>query len=694
MILLKGQTLERKSYIRPEAMSLNLEERNSSAQLTLGPEAPAVGVGDWMLDDTEPGKGIVWRVKTVTESAETETRTVALEHVIQSLKDRIMFGEVKAPQISGIPGATACSARDAIVHAMQFQDIWRLGATDEDPTEGYSFNGDNLFSAIELVTGTMPDVQWEYDLTKLPFTLHIRKIPTAYSCEMRMSRNITTLRRQIDRSRMYTRIYPIGKENLHVSGEYLSRNEKTWGIICKVETDQTKETEDALRAWAQERLNRHCEPLVTITISGIDYSRATGEALDRISVGRVCRVPLPDKGITITERVTKLSWSDKIREPERFTVTLANNHEDVASIVNRIQEETASGRSGGGRYGAKKQEEDHAWFVDTTEHVGMVAEAVAGPGADKDWSRVASIFVDGTGIHQKVTQARGDIIEHETRIEANENEIRLEAEKRIAEDQSLMGRIQVEAGKVGMVVGTRNGKNFIKAGEICVAINEDGSSQATINANKIYLLGKTIADTITADLIQSRVNLMAALRVKQLTVANSLRFEGSGTIITDSQASDIIRNLRIQLTGNTYKLQKLTCGDGGTWQDVGSFSRAVASWDLRWGGGRFTAIANPQGQNCWTELVPGNPSWSGTTVTIPINAVHSRSPQSPVYTGKSVTATYSGGGGDYPYTKTLTCTGKTPTGSSYKYTFEYTINNANLWTVGDSYKFHHNSNYS
>ena len=154
-----------------------------------------------------------------------------------------------------------------------------------------------------------------------------------------------------------------------------------------------------------------------------------------------------------------------------------------------------------------------------------------------------------------------------------------------------------------------------------------------------------------------------------------------------------VRDLQLTLNMNTYKLQKKTY-DSNAWVNVGSFSRAVASWNLRWGGGRFTATANPQGQNCWTELVPGTPSWSGTTVTIPINAVHSLSQQTPVYTGKSVTATYSGGGGDYPYTKTLTCTGKTPTGSSYKYTFEYTINNANLWTVGDSYKFHHNSNYS
>ena len=686
MILLNGHSLKKKNYIQPESMSLNLEERNSTATMTLGPEAPEISVGEWLQDDTEPGKGIVWRVRMIQESVETQTRTVTLEHVINTLKDRLLFGETKPATIAGADGATEVSARAAINHAMERQDDWRLGETAKDPVKPYSFNGESLFSVIETVTSSMGDVQWEYDLSSHPFTLHIRNIPTGFSSEMRMSRNITTLRHQIDRSRMYTRIYPIGKDNLHISGDFLSRNEGVWGIVCKVETDQSKETEGALREWAQERLNRHCEPTVTITISGLDLSRETGEALDKITLGRRCRVPLPAKGETITERVTKLQWADKIKEPGKFTVTLANNTEDIASIVNRIQEAVESGRGGGGRYGASRNEEDHAWFVDTNEHVGMVAEAVAGPGADKDWSRVASIFVDGEGIHQKVTQAQGDIVEHETRIEANEEQIRLEAEKRIAEDESLLGKITVEAGKVGMVVGTRNGENFIKAGEICVAINEDGSSQATINANKIYLLGQTIADTVTADLIQSRVNLMATLRVKQLTVANSLRFEGSGTIITGAQAADIIRNLRIQQDGNTYRLQKIACGDG-TWMDVGSFSRAVASWTMGWSSGVFTAKANPQNQSCYTEIAGGTPSWNGKTVTIPINARNSSAPGTIVSTGKSVEATY-GGAQEWGYSNYPSESNTQPSGSAKEYTLDthYTYHTINVTVDGTTKK--------
>lgn len=638
MILLNGHSLNKKNYLQPETMSLNLEERNSTATMTLGPEAPEISVGEWLQDDTEPGKGIVWRVRMIQESVETQTRTVTLEHVINTLKDRLLFGETKPATIAGVDGATEVSARAAINHAMARQDDWRLGETAKDPVKPYSFNGESLFSVIETVTSSMGDVQWEYDLSSHPFTLHIRNIPTGFSSEMRMSRNITTLRHQIDRSRMYTRIYPIGKDNLHISGDFLSKNEGAWGIVCRVETDQSKETEGALREWAQERLNRHCEPTVTITISGLDLSRETGEALDKITLGRRCRVPLPAKGETITERVTKLQWADKIKEPGKFTVTLANNTEDIASIVNRIQEAVESGRGGGGRYGASRNEEDHAWFVDTDEHVGMVAEAVAGPGADKDWSRVASIFVDGEGIHQKVTQAQGDIVEHETRIEANEEAVRIEAERRIAEDKSLMGKIQVEADKVGMVVGTKSGENYIKAAQICVAINEDGSSQAVIEASKIHLLGQTIANTITADLIQSRVNLMASLRVKQLTVGTRMYFEGSGTTITGSQAADIIRNLRIQQSGNTYKLQKITCGDG-SWQDVASFSRAIAQWSLGWSGGVFTAKATPQNQSCYTEIAGGTPEWDGRKVTIPINARNSSAPGTIVSTGKSVEAT-------------------------------------------------------
>ena len=554
MILLSGHTLNVKNYIFPEAMSLNLEERNSTATLTLGPEAPEIGINDWIKGCEDPGKGIVWRVKSVSEDVEKSTRTISLEHVIQYLKDRVIFGEVNAETVAGA-GAKTCSALAMASYAMARQSEWKLGALGENPVQPYKFNGENIYAVLETLTNTMADMQWEYDLSKIPFVLNIRKIPTAVDSEMRMHRNITTMRRQIDRTRMYTRIYPIGKENLHIAGDYLSKNEKTWGVVCKVETNQTKETEAELRAWAQERLNRHCEPLVTVTISGLDLSRATGESLDKITIGRRCRVPLPDKGITITERVTRMSWSDAVKEPEKFTVTLANQLEDVATIMNQIQEAIASGTGGGGgRYGAAKAEEDHAWFVDTNDHVGMVAEAVAGPGASKDWSRVASVIVDGQGIHQRVSYTEEGVKKHEAEIEVQDHFIR----------QTVKA-----IGKDGEVT----------AASICLAISKAGSS-ATISADHIILSGKTkINDVMTvlgnAVGFRKPVICDANIDVSSKSAINcyTINLQGGNPVtLTSLEMLKAVKDFEID--GNTLKLTRWN----GTTEN---FSRATAitqSW--------------------------------------------------------------------------------------------------------------------
>ena len=616
MILLNGKSLTPKSRFAPESMSLSLEERNSAATMSLGPEAPTINLGDWLKDDTEPGKGIIWRVKGLDEDEGTQTRTVTLEHVVQSLKDMILFGEAKPATITGKKGATSCTARQAAAYAMGKQSDWKLGDMAANPTRGYAFNGENVYAALEMITGSLDSVQWEYDLESYPFTLHIRKQPEDVDSEMRMHRNITALKRRTDKSRMYTRIYPTGKDNLHLSGSgYLSKNEKIWGTVCKPETDSTIETEAELRAWAQDRLNRHCEPLITVTVTGLDLSRNTGEKLDRITLGRRCRVPLPEKGITVTARVTKLQWADKIKEPEKITVTMANNVEDVASIVNRIQEELAGGRGGGGRYGAAKEQEDHAWFVDTTTHVGMVAEAIAGEGADKDWSRVASVMVDGNGISQRVTKTEKDVVTAQAKIDVTEKSI---------------NQVVTAVGKDGKVT----------AASITLAINNGGSS-ASIKADHItFGEGKTSLSSVMS-ITNGAVIISKAMSTKNitLTAGSSIKYSGNGVTITDEKAADLVRNLQITQSGNLYKLQKRTLGNPD-WTDVGSFSRAVTQWVRSWSGGRFTATAKPQEQSCWTSIQMGDPSWSGRTVTIPINYVTDENPYDVDYTGRSVSATF------------------------------------------------------
>lgn len=686
MILFNGHSLTPKDRFQAERLSLQLSERSSSASMTISDDAPVLNVDDWLQIESGPGAGIVWRVKIVEHQFDKKTRTITLEHMIGALKDRIMFGEVKSKDISG-SGTINPTARQAANYILSYQNDWVLGDIAYNVSNPYNFNGDDLLSALDTVSGSLDDCIWEYDFSSYPFRLYIRHMDSSICSEMRTDRNIKTLRKTIDRSRMYTRFYPIGKNNIHITGDYVSRNENIYGTVCKVETNGDKEDEEDLRAWALERIKKHCEPAVTITISGFELASATGEPLDSFTIGKMCRVPLPEFSTMITERVTKLSYTDVIADPMTVTITLANELQDVSTILKA--NDAASGKSS--RSQKKKDEEDHAWFVDTTEHVGLVAEAVAGPGADKDWSRVSSIFVDGEGIHQKVVRTENDIVVAQTAIELNEYKIELEAKRATAEEgklqgkitveadritnevtravneeRSLKGMIEVQADRVGMTVGVtdtrpiryiyqtqylprpgdesviyycqdskkyyewKNSTNsyhltepgkYIKAGEICVAINDSGETEAVIEADKIHLLGQTIAQTISADYISSKIASLTSVDMKGATVYGNLYIRnGSGN---SQNVSGAIWDLWLDRSGDTYTLKRKRIQDS-SWVDVGSFSRATslsAGWD---GNRKFTVSASPQGVSRYTTLFSAVPdsdvSWSDGVGTLTLKA--------------------------------------------------------------------------
>lgn len=539
MILLDKGSLTPKRKVPMEAMSLQLRERDSTATIT-PVSMSGISTESWFMDDTNPGKGIVWQVRSIQTDYATNTPSITLEHVINKLKNRVMFGEHTAAEISGTPGATRCTAKQAIQYILRFQDDWVLGSFGYSDSNPYKFNGDTLYDALETVSNSLDDPWWSYDTTKYPFVLNINPRPDGTACKLLPGRNLNTITKTVDKSGMYTRFYPIGKDDLHISGDFVGKNSEKYGIICKVGTDTSLETEAELRAWASSNLNRHCEPTVTITADAMELADKTGESLDRLTLGRLCSIPLTEYDTEINERITELNYPDKIHQPEVVRVTMCNNRNDVTRIIAEVIKETARG----GRGGARQQKEDHAWFEDTDEYVAMVAEK--------------------TGINE------------------------------LGEEETLTGLIRVEAGKITQIVSAVGADGKVSAASICLAINNDRSSQAMISADKIYLLGDAIAKNLTADMIQSKVNLMNSLRVKSLTVANRISFEG-GPIITGAQATDIIRNLKLEQTGNTYKLSKYICG--GEWVDVGSFSRAVSSWVVGGGGGKVNVTALPQNQS-------------------------------------------------------------------------------------------------
>lgn len=382
MLLLDGHSLNPGRKVPMEAMSLQLKERDSSASFT--PRVmTGITTGVWLKDEDEPGKGIVWRVRSLSQSYNTETTALTLEHTIATLKDRVLFGEITPKEITGISSATTCTARQAVQYILRQQSDWVLGAFDYDSVSNpYKFEGDTLYDALETVTASLADAWWTYDFSTYPFRLNITRKSGTVICEMRAGRNIKTISKRVDRSGMFTRFYPIGKDSLKLGGAgYVEKNTAQYGVISKVETDETIETEAELTRWANERLAVNASPVVTIEIEGVELAEATGESLDRLVLGTMCRVPLPDFDETLTERITELRYGDKLYHPMDVKITLANNRTNVTKIIADAAKKTSLSGRAAGNNSKKAQAEVNARLNDS-----LSAIRITGPDKENKYT--------------------------------------------------------------------------------------------------------------------------------------------------------------------------------------------------------------------------------------------------------------------------------------------------------------------
>ena len=370
MLLLSGHSLTVARKVPLEALGISLSERESTANMTPA-DMTGITVNSWFQDDTDPGKGIVWRVKSIQQIYGTKTTQISLEHAVNTLKDRILFGEITPEKMSGRKGAKNCTAKEAIQYILKQQGDWTLGTCAFNVSNPYKFDGNSLYDALETVSNSLDGCWWSYDFSTYPFKISFTKKSSDIGTIFRAGRNLTAITKTIDRSGMYTRFYPIGKDDLHVSGGgYVEKNTAAYGVISKVETDQTLTTQSELTRWANERLAKHAEPVVTIDVEGLELSAQTGESMDKLVLGRMGYIPLPEFGTEILETITAANYRDKLFQPDVVKITLANHRNDVTKI---IAEEIKRG-GGGGRAAARQQKEDHTWFVNTDETIGMMAK--------------------------------------------------------------------------------------------------------------------------------------------------------------------------------------------------------------------------------------------------------------------------------------------------------------------------------
>jgi hypothetical protein len=320
----------------------------------------------------------------------------------------------------------------------------------------------------------------------------------------------------------------VGADDLHITGEYLEANTNLYGVVCKVETDQAYDTEEKLRIWAADRLRRHCEPTVTITINGLELSAETGEPLDKLVVGTVCRVPVPELGVVMAEKITRLNFKDVIRDPVDVTVTLANNREDVASLFKREKQTTEKASRSGARGGKKKNEK----IEDAESGMYSVLQRTA-----------SEIYMQVTNTKTEL-QSKIDILDH----------------------------------SISLVVEGTGDNAHIKPAAITAAITDSNgylSSAILISADRITLDGRTtIASVMTVADRAVRINV--PLETSEIR----LRGQSSAANLTASNMERVIVDAWVDSATHTLKLRPLR-------GDVVSFKKAT-SISGRWSGSTGT----------------------------------------------------------------------------------------------------------
>ena len=139
------------------------------------------------------------------------------------------------------------------------------------------------------------------------------------------------MRMETDRSELCTQLYMPG-----FASPMNADTQIVWGVVSRAYTSGSNLTDEELFARASAYLEEHKNPQVSISLSALDLSQITGESLDCFTLGRLCRVCLPEQSTTINQRVTALSWPDLVSSPTQVRLTLANRISNTADVLSSL----------------------------------------------------------------------------------------------------------------------------------------------------------------------------------------------------------------------------------------------------------------------------------------------------------------------------------------------------------------------
>lgn len=498
--LLDGQMNEI-ARLQPSSLQINLTLSGlSTAVMTLPDTNVLVSLRQFVELYTSDGSAGIFRISGVEAGPESGVK-ITMQHGLCTLSDHLMPGE----------GSAFSTAENILSQMLDLQGdnaLWRLGDAADTGDIHWSWDSSNLLASLFDLMEELPGYFLKWDQSSLPWKLHLMSPENDDDlCEARLSRNVTGLSIHRDDSALCTRLY-VGDYPTPIDAD----TQSAWGVISRRVTLREELTyaqqETLARAW----LEAHKHPRLTVTIDAAALSSLTGCPLDEFSPGRMCRVCLPEEGVSLTQRIVALKYPDLVSDPHKVQVVLCNDAPNPGASLSGLEVTAAVFRQK-----VRKRLKYCTDRIDVvTDTLTLQAESLDAVIDEMSvQSNDISILTRDLDLQAKEisTQAeRIDTVAEDISTQAQRITTQAQRIDTVAEDISTQAnRITTEAGRIDTLtnnLNTQAGKINTQAGRITTLTNNLNTQAGKINtqAGQITTLTNNLStqagriDTLAEDI--------------------------------------------------------------------------------------------------------------------------------------------------------------------------------------------------
>lgn len=287
-----------------------------------------------------------------------------------------------------------------------------------------------------------------------------------------------------------------------------------------------------------ESLKTNSKPAISIDGTVADLYRM-GYADQPIKLHDIAMVEVNPAGYK--DRIQIIRMTTDLLDPSATTLTIGAYIPNIIYIERKTNENATGSRGGGG--GNKSDETSWREFRTTmqayADGTGMEIKAVQNDikRQDKEIAiQEARITVNYNKITQEVTDRRNADAVLNSSITQTSSQITAEVNRASAAENSLSGRIQVNANKVALVVTEFDGGDVVNSASIVAGINDhsgQSGSYVKIKADTINLSGYVTASDLAVtnahieNLVNGRSTIVKAI-IGAAYINSSLTFKQHG----------------------------------------------------------------------------------------------------------------------------------------------------------------------